>query len=665
MTTSYIKNAASYLGNGLIGYMTQKDIFSGFDRLSGNELIKIGDMINDIFGNESSLDPPNVCVVGMQSCGKSITLNSLTGLDILPNGKQIVTRTPIKIRMIHSEEKDILIEFICENGEKISEQIITPRSTNDPTNNTELEKVRKEIERLTTEYAGNEKNVVDRPIVIKITSPNVPNLSIIDLPGLTNIALTDYGQSPNIKESIEKMIINYISNPRTIILSIVPATIDVESDMGLGLIGKYDPGFRRTICAITKIDLMKESDMECYLSGRISKNLHLSYGYFLIKNRSSEDMKTMSIKDAYEAENKFFNEHPVYSASRYKDRMGSLNLGDKLSKILIEHIREHLPKIIGELNEMKILNERKLDEIGRDFPIDTASKKMTMNILLNEFQRTFRGSILDKGSNYNTGALLASIYRIFKCDIDKIDPFSKQILPDAQITEIIRNYEGVHMPGCTLDTGIIESFFQEENYILSRQNKIANKVVNPIKLMLPPTNKCIGEAKAIITSSIDNILSKDKYSRFPKLCDKMKEIINSSIILQIHDGISSKVSDLFIAEIEYIWTDDVKFRSEILPTMFNKTRDSDIGTIRGVLNGYYNSIKEIMKHNIQKYIHVFFVKKIINEIENRLHGIMNTCDVDQMLSEEPTKASYRQELLESLNKIEKVKTLICTISYSQ
>ncbi len=77
-------------------------------------------------------------------------------------------------------------------------------STTNANVNEKIDLVRNEIMRLTDLYEGTSKNVVDVPIDIKIKSPNVPNLSVIDLLGLTNIALTDKGQFENIKEQIEK-----------------------------------------------------------------------------------------------------------------------------------------------------------------------------------------------------------------------------------------------------------------------------------------------------------------------------------------------------------------------------------------------------------------------------------------------------------------------------
>lgn len=47
--------------------------------------------------------------------------------------------------------------------------------------------MRKHIEKLTDDVAGNGANIVDDPIKLKIFSIDCPDLTIIDLPGITRI----------------------------------------------------------------------------------------------------------------------------------------------------------------------------------------------------------------------------------------------------------------------------------------------------------------------------------------------------------------------------------------------------------------------------------------------------------------------------------------------
>lgn len=51
----------------------------------------------------------------------------------------------------------------------------------------DFDEIRKEIERRTDEIAGNNKGICENPINLKIFSPNVLNLTLVDLPGITKV----------------------------------------------------------------------------------------------------------------------------------------------------------------------------------------------------------------------------------------------------------------------------------------------------------------------------------------------------------------------------------------------------------------------------------------------------------------------------------------------
>lgn len=52
---------------------------------------------------------------------------------------------------------------------------------------TDFKEVQKEIEKDTEKVAGGEKGISNLPIVVKVFSQNLINLSLIDLPGLTKV----------------------------------------------------------------------------------------------------------------------------------------------------------------------------------------------------------------------------------------------------------------------------------------------------------------------------------------------------------------------------------------------------------------------------------------------------------------------------------------------
>lgn len=68
---------------------------------------------------------------------------------------------------------------------------------------TDFDKVRQRIEEFTNQEAGGQKNIVDKEIVLTVYAPNAPDLTVIDLPGITRNPVGD--QPKNIEEITRNM----------------------------------------------------------------------------------------------------------------------------------------------------------------------------------------------------------------------------------------------------------------------------------------------------------------------------------------------------------------------------------------------------------------------------------------------------------------------------
>ena len=98
---------------------------------------------------------------------------------------------------------------------------------------TDFEEVRQTISQLTDKVAGEKKGIVDKPIVLQISSPTCPDLTVIDLPGITRIPLAGSDQPKNIEQITRDMAARYMKNPRTIILVVIPANADLTTSDAL------------------------------------------------------------------------------------------------------------------------------------------------------------------------------------------------------------------------------------------------------------------------------------------------------------------------------------------------------------------------------------------------------------------------------------------------
>ena len=148
--------------------------------------------------------------------------------------------------------------------------------------------VRTKIDEVTDKVAGQLKNIVDKPIVLHVYSPTCPDMTLIDLPGITRIPLRGSDQPSNIEEITKRMALKYVSDKRTIILCVIPANIDLTTSEALQLSKKVDESGLRTIGVITKIDIMdKGTNAKKALMGQ---EVPLRLGYVGVKLRSQQDI---------------------------------------------------------------------------------------------------------------------------------------------------------------------------------------------------------------------------------------------------------------------------------------------------------------------------------------------------------------------------------------
>jgi dynamin 1-like protein len=119
----------------------------------------------------------------------------------------------------------------------------------------EFDKVRDMINQLTDEVCGKDKGIVDKPIVLTVYSYSCPDLTLIDLPGITRIAVGQ--QEKNIYQVTTEMCKRYCSDPKTIILAVIPANADMSTSDSLQMAMELDPKGIRTLGVITKVPLVK------------------------------------------------------------------------------------------------------------------------------------------------------------------------------------------------------------------------------------------------------------------------------------------------------------------------------------------------------------------------------------------------------------------------
>uniref|UniRef100_A0A671MQX9 dynamin GTPase n=1 Tax=Sinocyclocheilus anshuiensis TaxID=1608454 RepID=A0A671MQX9_9TELE len=411
-------------------------------------------------------------------------------LDFLPRGSGIVTRRPLVLQLISSTSEHA--EFLHCKGKKF----------------TDFDAVRREIEAETDRVTGTNKGISSIPINLRICSPNVLNLSLIDLPGITKVPVGD--QPPDIEYQIRDMIMQFICRENCLILAVTPANMDLANSDALKLAKDVDPQGHRTIGVITKLDLMdKGTNVRDVLENRL---LPLRRGYVGVVNRSQKDIEgKKDISAALAAERRFFKSHPAYR--HMADCMGTLYLQRLLNQQLTNHIRDTLPALRSRLQGQLLSLDKEAEEYKCLNSDDPSRKTKALMQLIQHFGLDFEKRIEGSGDQVDTVELSggAKINRIFHerfpFELVKMEFDEKELR--REISYAIKNIHGIR-------TGLFTPDMAFE--------AIVKKQIVKLKV---PCLKCVDMVIQELINTVQQCTN--KLESFPKLREETERIVTTHI----------------------------------------------------------------------------------------------------------------------------------------
>uniref|UniRef100_A0A8C6NPS4 Dynamin-1-like protein n=1 Tax=Nothobranchius furzeri TaxID=105023 RepID=A0A8C6NPS4_NOTFU len=469
---------------------------------------------------------PQIVVVGSQSSGKSSVLESLVGRDFLPRGSGIVTRRPLVLQLINVSPLKERLKV--ENGVKAEEwgtfihcksQIFT-----------DFQEICQEIVAETERSLGDNKGISPEPIYLKIFSPNVLNLTLVDLPGITKVPVGD--QPEDIETQVQEMILSFISNPNSLILAVSPANSDLATSDALKLAREVDPDGRRTLLVVSKLDLMDAgTDALEVLLGRV---IPVRLGIIGVVNRSQHDINTQkSLEDSMKDEQTFLQRHYPSLASR----AGSRYLAKTLSKLLMHHIRDCLPELKTRVTVLSAQYQARLNGYGQPVEDHSATLLQIVTKFASDYCNTIEGTARHiQTTELCGGARICYIFHeTFGRTLQSIDPLGG--LTDLDILTAIRNATG---PRPAL-------FVPEVSFELL--------VKRQMKRLVEPSLRCVELVHEELQRIIQHCssFSTQELLRFPKLHDSIVEVVTG--LLRKRLPITNEmVHNLVAIELAYINT---------------------------------------------------------------------------------------------------------------
>lgn len=323
----------------------------------------------DALGVAAELSLPEFIVVGDQSHGKSSIIEATCGIS-LPRSSGTCTRCPFRITTTAAQPGEawsctvtLSRRYVCGRDGKTW----TNTSNTDPvyfatvTDRADLDRVlqlaQTAILNPTLDPAALLTNGAPppptarsllfsyNPIELRISGEELPELSMLDLPGSINVAPDEDKQ--HLVKLIEKLIGAYVKNEKALILLVASMDQDLETSTAFRLVLACK-ALPRSMGVLTKADLFTNSTKQIErvrqtLSGEKFK---LGNSWFVTKNSSQDELDNrITHLEARERETEFFRCGVPWSTElvAHSDRFGTKKLQDAISHRLVEHIESELP----------------------------------------------------------------------------------------------------------------------------------------------------------------------------------------------------------------------------------------------------------------------------------------------------------------------------------
>ncbi|XP_069885006.1 interferon-induced GTP-binding protein Mx2-like [Dipodomys merriami] len=408
------------------------------------------DLIDSLraLGVEKDLALPAIAVIRDQSSGKSSVLEALSGV-ALPRGSGIVTRCPLVLRLKKLGQEEAWRAKISYQDKEVE---ITDASC-----------VEKEINKAQMLIAGQGLGISAELISLEVSSPHVPDLTLIDLPGITRVAVGN--QPADIGYQIKRLILQYIQKQETINLVVVPCNVDIATTEALSMAQEVDPDGDRTIGILTKPDLVDKGTEDKVVDVVHNLVCNLKKGYMIVKCRGQQDIQQrLSLSEALQKERAFFEDHPQFRVLLEDGKATVPCLAERLTSELITHICKSLPTLENQIKESHERITEELQKYGMDIPDDDNEKTFYLIEKINAFNQDITALMQgEENVKDNETRLFTELRKQFHAWSAKIESNFKKGFATLHndIWKFERQYRGRELPGF-VNYKMFESILKQE-----------------------------------------------------------------------------------------------------------------------------------------------------------------------------------------------------------
>jgi GTPase SAR1 family protein len=579
-----------------------------------DSLIPVLNKLQDVFarvGSKEEIDLPQIVVVGSQSSGKSSVLESLVQKDFLPRGSGIVTRRPLILQLEHINFGPEHARFLHKEGHDF----------------TDFDLVRKEIEDETDRICGKDKNISPNPIGLKVFSQNVLNLTLVDLPGLTKVATE--GQPADLPVQIRNMVLKFITPPNAIILAISPANSDIANSDSLLIAKEVDPDGKRTIGVLTKLDIVDQgTDVSLVLRNETYK---LQLGFIGVVNRSQDDInKKKPMSQVVEHERRFFVTHAAYRD--IADTNGYEYLAKTLSQLLMKHIKERLPSVHNQINQLLRRKEKELDGYGVSLGQTPEERQMFLYRVLEHYLAEYSGRLLGTSDELRMNGLEGGQY-----------------LMDYLVTEFPKKLDRLK-PAARLDPDVVKNMIEANSGIQRALFFPEATFHRLVKAFIEQMRVPAVEAAEVVHHRMMELHGKvhlNELERFPQakllLAQSVGEIARETV-----EECMVFLNQLIDIQLAYINSQHPAFTERTQAQLNSGSVTSNVGLLLELVDRYVGICKKEIADTVPKIVHRILIKKSTEKLRLEL---FKRIVINPRLEEDPDVAARRkkcQDLIKAL-----------------
>lgn len=186
------------------------------------------------------------------------------------------------------------------------------------------------------------KTFADDVFRIEICGPEQQHLSVIDVPGIFRKVTTGVTTKADMA-MVRNMVVSYMQNPRSVMLAVIPANVDIGTQEILDMAEQCDPKGERTLGVLTKPDLVDEGAESAIMDIVEGRSHALNFGWCIVRNSGEKQLKD-STAERHAREKLFFTSQGPWNKLP-KDRVGIPALHALLVDILSELIRREFPNV--------------------------------------------------------------------------------------------------------------------------------------------------------------------------------------------------------------------------------------------------------------------------------------------------------------------------------